>query len=151
MTLTPFRINTYEKHRGEGVDLFWRPRHHMHHAATLSPPPSTSCAYFPSPRGYHFFPPFDFQLCVSVPSPAPTWSGWQIPCSQQFAASCRLFALFSALPVLCFQCFADSFAKTPGVGVPPHRSPLESATSSLFFRTPLQRLQLAFPRTWRDF
>jgi len=52
MTLTAFRINTYEKHRGEGARyLLASPRHCMRHAATLSPPPSTSCAYFPSPRG----------------------------------------------------------------------------------------------------
>src|SRR5712664_3663074 len=30
-----------------------------------------------------------------------------------------------------------SFCKTPGVGVPPQTSPLESATSSLFFRAPV--------------
>ena len=45
-TLTPFRINTYEK-RGEGEELldFLSPRHRTRHAVTLSPPPSTSCAY----------------------------------------------------------------------------------------------------------
>ncbi len=30
-----------------------------------------------------------------------------------------------------------SFCKTPGVGVPPQTSPLESSTSSLFFRAPV--------------
>ena len=49
------------------------------------------------------------RLCASV-------SPWQIPCSQQLAASCiSLCALFRA-PFLCFQSFAASFAKTPGVG-----------------------------------
>jgi len=51
------------------------------------------------------------RLSVSV-------SLWQIPCSQQLAASCTsLCALFRA-PFLCFQSFAASFSKTPGVGVP---------------------------------
>jgi len=49
------------------------------------------------------------RLCVSV-------SLWQIPCSQQLAASySSLCALFRA-PFLCFQSFAASFSKTPGVG-----------------------------------
>ena len=46
------------------------------------------------------------RLCVSV-------SLWQIPCSQQLAASYS--ALFRA-PFLCFQSFAASFSKTPGAG-----------------------------------
>jgi len=49
------------------------------------------------------------RLCGSV-------SLWQIPCSQQLAASyTSLCALFRA-PILCFQSFAASFPKTPGVG-----------------------------------
>src|SRR5216684_6259173 len=55
------------------------------------------------------------RLCVSM-------FLWQIPCSQQLAASCTsLCALFRA-PFLCFQSFAASFSKTPGVGVPALRT-----------------------------
>ena len=65
-TLTPFRINTYEKHRGGGASFrrFFSPlvypdlrgatrhfRRHMRHVTPLSPVPSADCAYFPSPRG----------------------------------------------------------------------------------------------------
>src|SRR6266851_533421 len=44
--------------------------------------------------------------------------------------------------LLCYQANPASFCKTPGVGVPARASPLESATSSLFFRV---RLQLSVP------
>src|SRR5712692_6667876 len=61
-TLTTFRINTYEKPRGEGGPAFRvssvQPQppvsslqNHMRHVAPLSPVASVDCAYFPSPRG----------------------------------------------------------------------------------------------------
>src|ERR1700730_12246398 len=53
-------------------------------------------------------------LCVS--GPAPTWSEWQIRCSQQFAASWSLFALFFALPSFVFDSLQTLFAKYRGVG-----------------------------------
>src|SRR6266478_1381431 len=49
------------------------------------------------------------RLCVSV-------SLWQIPCSQQLAASCTYLCAFFRAPFLCFQSFAASFSKTPGLG-----------------------------------
>jgi hypothetical protein len=83
-----------------------------------------------------------------VPSPAPK-SSLCSPCrrlprpgrggkSIPFIRLQPLCALFVA-PVLCFQQLAASFHKTPGVGVSPQSSPLESATSSLFFRAQLQQ------------
>jgi len=59
-------------------------------------------------------------LRVSVSLPAPALSGWQIPCSQQLAASCTSLCAFFRTPFLCFQELAASFSKTPGVGVPQH-------------------------------
>src|SRR5229473_729411 len=56
------------------------------------------------------------RLCVSVSLPAPTRSWWQIPCSQQLAASCTSLCALFRTPFLCFQSFAASFSKTPGVG-----------------------------------
>ena len=59
-TLTTFRINTYEKPRGEGGPAFRvssvQPpasslQNHMRHVAPLSPVASVDCAYFLSPRG----------------------------------------------------------------------------------------------------
>src|SRR6266849_6872200 len=60
-TLTPFRINTYEKRGGRGVPVFSASpasslqasslQNLMRHVAPLSPVPSFDCAYFPSPRG----------------------------------------------------------------------------------------------------
>src|ERR1700730_5033257 len=49
------------------------------------------------------------RLCVSVPL-------WQIPCSQQFAASLASLCALLRTPVVCFQSFAASFTKTPGGG-----------------------------------
>jgi len=49
------------------------------------------------------------RLCVSV-------SLWQIPCSQQLAASCTSLRALFRPPFLCFQSFAASFSKTPGLG-----------------------------------
>jgi hypothetical protein len=45
-------------------------------------------------------------------------AGRQIPCFQQFAASCSLFAFFFALPPFVFNRFAASFCKMPGWGIP---------------------------------
>ena len=68
---------------------------------------------------------------------------WQIPCSQQFAASCAsLCALFRA-PFLCFQSFGASFHKTPGWGVPQHflrQASLPSTPTPLLLITSLQPL-----------
>jgi len=55
-------------------------------------------------------------LWVSVPSPAPTWSGWQIPFFQAFAASLSSLCTLFGIRFLCFQWFAASFLKTPGWG-----------------------------------
>ena len=55
-------------------------------------------------------------LHAPVPSPASTRSGWQTPCSQQLAASLVSFCTLFRAPLLCFQSFAASFAKTPGGG-----------------------------------
>jgi hypothetical protein len=63
------------------------------------------------PRGVTLRPSYSrlIRLCGSV-------SLWQIPCSQQLAASyISLRALFRT-PILCFQSFAAAFPKTPGVG-----------------------------------
>jgi hypothetical protein len=54
----------------------------------------------------------------SVPVPAPTRSGWQIPCSQKLAASLSSLCALFCTGFLCFQELAASFAKTPGWGVP---------------------------------
>ena len=55
-------------------------------------------------------------LHALVPSPASTRSGWQTPCSQQFAASLVSLCTLFRTPFLCFQSFVASFAKTPGGG-----------------------------------
>jgi hypothetical protein len=54
---------------------------------------------------------FNFHLGASVPR-------WQIPCSQQFAASFTSLCALFRTPFLCFQSFAASFAKKPGWGGP---------------------------------
>src|SRR5258708_1343897 len=46
--------------------------------------------------------------------PAPTGSGWQTPCSQQFAASLSLFALFFALRSFVFNSLQTLLRKHPG-------------------------------------
>ena len=46
---------------------------------------------------------FNFQLCGSASAPAPTQSGWQIPCSQQLAASLSSLCSLFHTPSLCFQ------------------------------------------------
>jgi hypothetical protein len=51
------------------------------------------------------------QLSVSVPL-------WQIPCSQNLAASLSPLCPLFCAPSLCFQPFAASFAKNTRVGVP---------------------------------
>src|SRR5713226_2940004 len=89
----------------------------MRHAATLSPPQSTSCAYLPSRRGCTLIP---FHSSRVTPSPRclrVSVSLWQIPCSQQFAASLSSLCPLFCTPFLCFQPLAASFCKTPGVGV----------------------------------
>jgi hypothetical protein len=49
------------------------------------------------------------RLCGSL-------SLWQISCSQQLAASYTSLCALFRTPILCFQSFAASFPKTPGVG-----------------------------------
>ena len=64
------------------------------------------------------FRPSDVQTRVrSVPRPAPTRSGWQTPCSQQFAASLSLLPLFFSLPSFVFNSLQPLFAKYRGWGV----------------------------------
>jgi hypothetical protein len=78
----------FAKHPGGGVHprhpILLAPRHRIRHAAPLSPRPSTSCAYFPSPQGctppavscFEYFPPsFDFSASfvfknLQIPFPA---------------------------------------------------------------------------------
>ena|SRR5713226_6651797 len=98
---------------GGGLDLFWPAAPSRAPRSDSIPSAINSCAYFPSPRGCTTTSslPFNFQLCVSVPL-------WQIPCSQQFAASLPLFALFSALPSFVFNRLQPLFAKHPGGGYP---------------------------------
>src|SRR5258708_9229668 len=75
MTLTPFRLNTYEKPRGRGGRrISFAARHHMRHVMSLSPVPSGDCAYFPSSRGCttplaHPSAIFLSDLCASVAIP----------------------------------------------------------------------------------
>src|SRR5258707_795990 len=66
-------------------------------------------------------------LCVAL-FPAVARSVFSATCSLFFSL-CSLFAN----PTLCFQSLADSFSKTPGVGVGSQSRHLESTTSRLFF------------------
>jgi len=82
----------------------------------------------------------------------------QLFCLHRLAASLPSLCALFCIRFLCFQSFAASFCKTPGVGVPPQIPPLESATSSLFlalsaasegFPLQLQLLQLSIRRRMR--
>src|SRR5258708_13445600 len=78
--------------------------------------PHTSCHH----RGVHLTRTrFSLPRCLPVPQPTPTGSGRQIPCSQQFAASLSLFALFSTRVPFVFNRLQTLFAKHPGVWVSP--------------------------------
>jgi len=67
------------------------------------------------------------RLSVSV-------SLWQIPCSQQLAASCTSRCALFRAPSLSFQSFAASFSKTPGVGGVPR--PLDQLFDAQNVRQP---------------
>src|SRR6266478_4366201 len=83
--------------------------------------------------------------CV-LPSPDTTFTpfpwGLAYP-SRHSSLNSRPFNLLQPLcrrqksQLLWNQANPASFCKTPGVGVPPQTSPLESSTSSLFFRAPV--------------
>ena len=72
---------------------------------------------FPQPLSFHIHtkPPgcegahFQFSTLRLCPL-------WQIPCSQNLAASLSSFCVLFCTRSLCFQELAASFAKTPGVG-----------------------------------
>src|SRR5713226_6415271 len=87
-----------------------RSSRHVRHVAPISPPFSARCAYFPSPR-------------ECTPSTVPKRSvisglrNRQLFCLQAVAASFTSLCALFRTPFLCFQPFAASFAKTPGVGV----------------------------------
>ena len=57
---------------------------------------------------------YSCRAVASVFLPAPTGSGWQTPCSQQFAASLSLFALFFALHSFVFNSLQTLLRKHPG-------------------------------------
>jgi len=93
-TLTTFRINTCEKHRGRGVPLQTaslespgNPRR-MRHVAPLSPAHRLACAYFPSTRGCIPLRPSDFSASALFCASAPLWqtrfrsSLWTFPAPQ---------------------------------------------------------------------
>src|SRR5258708_5685385 len=75
--------------------------------------PHTSCHH----RGVHLTRTrFSLPRCLPVRQASPTGSGRQIPCSQQFAASLSLFALFSTRVPFVFNRLQTLFAKHPGGG-----------------------------------
>ena len=90
--------------------------HHLRHVTPISPPFSARCAYFPSPRGTH--PNFLLVSCASRPPLGVSVCLWQIPCSQQFAASFPSLCALFRTPFLCFQQLGASFSRIPGGGVP---------------------------------
>ncbi len=83
---------------------------HLHHVASISLPFSAASAYFPSPPG-----------CTHFAVPKPGHSDGQKRqtfylhgLAASFPSLCSLFRP----PFLCFQPFAASFSKTPGVVYP---------------------------------
>jgi hypothetical protein len=79
-------------------------------------------------------------LCLVASAPCPALQGHepQVPHFHGIAASCTLFALFSALPCFVFNSLRTLFPKYLGVGYPQKSPLLESTTSRLFFSTCLQ-------------
>ena len=93
----------------------------MSHVAPPSPVLSMCSAYFPSPRGYTLFNRKILSV-LSVPPPAPTWSGWQIHCPKLHRYTKKpICKSFIYLPLLRTPCrvspFLASLTQTPGVGV----------------------------------
>jgi len=93
---------------------------HLHHVAPISLLFSAASAYFPSPRGctLHHSRGSDAQTCERANSFV-------------YRGLVPLCSLLRAL-ALCFQWFAASFCKTPGVGVCPQTLRLTSTRCRLF-------------------
>ena len=72
------------------------------------------CSHPYKSRGCHC--PLQPFLTISLSRLCSLRPPWQMPCSQQLAASLSLLPLFFSTAVLYFQSLADSFPKTPGVG-----------------------------------
>src|SRR6266436_4683751 len=148
----------------------------MHHAATLSPPPSTSCAYFPSLRGgctlcaliapvsaisvSRFFPSSSAQPLCFLSYPCNPSSFMQLRILlRNGAALSLLFSMASALFLSPRGCTPPTFPSGPrrlSALVPRWQIPcsqkLAASSSSLcaLFRTPFlcfQELAASFAKT----
>jgi hypothetical protein len=94
---------------------------HLHHVASISLPFSAASAYFPSPR--RCYPSLIPSGRLSnAPSASRDFPPCQPSCLHRLAASCPLFALFSALVPFVFNRLQPLFAKHPEWGCVPIRS-----------------------------
>src|SRR5216684_6637571 len=108
------------KNIGEGVggSSSFSSARHMRHVTPPSAVPSVDCACFPSPQG-----------CTTTPlPPAEVRRAFasllrQTLTFQNLAASFASLCVLLSTLVLCFQSFAASFPKTPGVGGGPGLHP----------------------------